>query len=306
MTHLLKNTPQHSTIYSQDILIFTAQGTTLYNKTGVCQYKSIQDLLFARDFAILKDILRGFDHKPLVLMNSKEGCVLIDKMLYSRFGLLIVTIPKLAPEELLGAVATCLDLVNINALSEEEKLYAVSVDRDELNKEQRAFASGIFRLYTSFTEFDEYEDSPDETMSWMREVVQNISDSFNYDFECRIGSFVDVDGYNKLCPASFYLSTIAFLLVAIKYSARKIANITLHYDENGAYCDFNFEVSSKYCDRDIILTSSNIQKFCSFADKNHLILCFEQENDTFSMRTYPWIREPDSADIKRKKKDFIN
>ena len=82
-------------------------------------------------------------------MNSKEGYVLIDKMLYSRFGLLIVTIPKLAPEELFGAVATCRDLVNFNALSEEEKFYAVSVDRDELNNAQRAFASGIFRLYTS-------------------------------------------------------------------------------------------------------------------------------------------------------------
>ena len=306
MTHLLKNRFKYSTIYNQDILIFTTQGTSLYPQTSDSQYKSIQDLLFARDFAILKDILRGFDHSPLVLMNSKEGYVLIDKMLYSRFGLLIVTIPKLAPEELFGAVATCRDLVNFNALSEEEKFYAVSVDRDELNNDQRAFASGIFRLYTSLSEFDEYESSPEETISWMREVAQNISESFNYDIECSIGSFVDVDGHNKLCPASFYLSTIAFLLVASKYSARKNANITFHYDENGVYCDFSFEVSSKYCDRDIILTSSNILKFRSLADKNHLILCFGQENDTFSMRTYPWVREPDSADIKRKQRDFIN
>jgi hypothetical protein len=70
MTHLLKNKFKYSTIYIQDVLIFTAQGTSLYPQTSDSQYKSIQDLLFVRDFAILKDILRGMLTLPSIMMKT--------------------------------------------------------------------------------------------------------------------------------------------------------------------------------------------------------------------------------------------
>ena len=251
-------------------------------------------------------MLRSFNPRPLILMNSRSGYVLIDKTLYPRFGILITIIPKLAPQELMGAIASCLHLVDISALSEEEKSRISLVDCDELNTAQCVFASEILSIYGVLTEFAERSTMPEDILDWSRDMARTISSSFGFEMKCGDLSFPDVDERNRMCSASYYLSILGFLVIARKYSASKVINLKLHFDEYGIRCDFSFEVASEYLECEPIKKLSlRAKNLYGVADRHDLILYYTQENGIFTTIVFPWVVEPDSSDIKKKLRDFI-
>lgn len=299
MTKISQLLEKQSTTYKKDIFVFTASGERLYADARNREYKDIRDLLLPRDLPLLNNILRGFDSHPLIALDSKEGYLLIDKTLYVRFGIITAIIPQLEKRELLEVLALCREVVNLSLLCDEEREIISAASRDELNESQLAFSREILNFYALIASFSEYAVFPEDTLSSMDNLAKILGKTFGCDLECSTATFVDADAHNKLCSASFILSVAGMLLVAAKYSEGKSAKIKLHYDENGAYFDFSFEISAKYVDCDINLVSSNLKKLRRLADVYYLELCFDQQNEVFNMRAYPWVREPDSSDIKR-------
>ena len=94
-------------------------------------------------------------------------------------------------------------------------------------------------------------------------------------------------------------------ILAINYASHRSADIRIRFDELGIYFDAVIDLATDFANLDLKTNAGELENLIARADERIFDHVCKQEGGRFVFRGFPWLRMPDSADLKEKKREFI-
>lgn len=292
-------------LFSEDVYLCTEYGEIL---TGRFKFKrkisNIFEIIKQKDVRFIKSNMSLPGFRPLIFANTCEGIAIFDLSLCLKFGLLIVIFPHFSGEETLALLNT--DLRERITLDDSVKIEAEKYVGYPIGEAALEFKDRLLDVRRS----GEYFTYLIKTNSQADEMMLDVCESLGRFYGCEISVKLDpiYDNFepkNAFCFESFAFSLVSLIFLVRNYSASRNAAMKIHVDEMGFYYDFAFRMAKQYSGERLSAIAPELKHLMSKAE-NRIFNCITyQKDDVFALRAFPWLRTPDSADLKARPEDFI-
>ncbi len=293
------------TVFREDVYLCDHLGEIISSRHGNNpKIPNPLSLLSRDDLHFIKDNMSFPGTRPLMLVDSSAGPIIFDLSLCPRYSLLIGIVPHITKEELLSLYKSG-ELARLN-LSDEMKNLASGTFSSEISTSALEFANRL----SSVHRYTEYAKFILQTNSDVIEEITDIAHSFGTFYGCKINVFYDpitnaMEFANEICFESCSFTLASLLFLARNFSASREADLLLHFDPYGIYFDLSFDIAEQFLKTDLRLEAPELKYFTRRASEMFLVHFYEQRERCFRMRVLPWLRKPDSADLKDIKERFI-
>ena len=292
-------------IFREDVYLCDQLGNVISARCkGNFKTENVLSLITNDDLHFIKENMFFPGVRPLMLVDSALGPIIFDLSLCPRYNLLIAIIPHIGTNELLSLYKSG-ELTRIN-LSNEFKSRISNFSLCEINKEAHEFAERISSVHR-FTEYSKFFLQTNvDTIQEMSEIAH----TFCAFYGCKFDMYFDfisnsIEFVNEICFESHSFSLAMLSLLVRNYSASRRADILFHFDTYGIYYDLSFDIAKQFNKIDLINEAPELKYFQRRANEMFLISFHEQKENHFRIRILPWLRRPDSSDLKEIKENFI-
>ena len=292
-------------IFAEDVYLFTDKGELLTGRYSLKRkIRNAFSLISPEDVRLIKEHMSFPGFRPLVLVDSLEGPMIFDFSLYPKFGLMIGIFPYISREDLL--ILSSNELSRRIILSDAIKGEAQRYVGHTASEGALAFAERVLSVKRSCENYTFILKTNSEVFSSMLDIVESFGSFYGCRFELSFDKICDdFEPKNNFCFESFAFSLISLLFLARNYSAHREAKLKICVDDMGFYYDLGFEMAEQYREQAIIGTAPVLKHLMSKAE-DRMFTCFcIQKNGEFVLRAFPWLRTPDSADLKERRERFI-
>lgn len=300
--NILDNDP---IIFAEDVYLFTDLGEHLTGRYSLeRKIRNIFSMISSEDARLLKSNMSFPGFRPLMLMDSIEGPIVFDFSLYPKFGLLIGILPYISRRDLL--ILSLSELSQRIILSEDMKVEAEQYLECTASDDALDFANRLLAVRRSGEYFSFLLKTNSEVFSAMLDITESFGRFYGCQVELSFDKIYDnFEPKNAFCFESFAFSLVNLLFLSRNYSANRGARVKIRVDEMGFYYDFEFDIAEQYNGKDLSKTAPELKYLMSRAD-DRMFTCFSlQKGNKFILRAFPWLRMPDSADLKERRERFI-
>lgn len=301
-----KSTPiaKMPVVFDESVYLCDASGNVLLSRQGsALKIKNIFGLLPESEKSFLRDNLFFYGLKPLALMDSEVGAMIIDCTLFSKFRTVIAIIPEFSIEELSHLVKNELSYVLKTSPRMKEIVGAIP---NEISTDARGrFVEGLLSTHPTESNMSFFGKDNAEIAVIMSDLAFSLSGFYGAALEISVVGADDFDMANMPCMTSYIFALSACLLAAREYSANRGARLKLVFDEMGVCMELGFKLAEEYRSIELSRSSEGISHLLRSADSRLFICNAYQDEKAFAISAYPWVREPNSSDLKERKPELI-
>lgn len=300
-----KSVEKDPVIFTEDVYLCTKFGEILTGRYAVSRkIKNIFDVLDDSDVRFLRKSMSLPGFTPLAFVGSREGIIIFDLSLCPKFGLMIAIFPHFSREDILGLAAS--DLSYRAMISSNLILDINAYKNFTVSAKAKIFADRMLAVCRSGEYFSFLLKTNSEIFSAMSEIAKSLSVFYGSDLNVTFGKVSDdFELKNEFCFESYAFSIINLIFLARNYSATRNASLKICIDEMGVYFDFVFRIAEQYQNYELYNIAPELKNLSTVA-ADRIFNCFSVQKDgVFAFRGFPWLRLPDSADLKAKEEDFI-
>lgn len=293
-----------SKIYEESVYLCDSSGKVLAcRKSGDSNIKNIFELLYEDEKAFLRENLLFYGLKPLTLVEGKMGPIIIDCSLFSKYRAVVAIIPDFSTEDLAYLVKN--DLSYITRTSPRIKEVFASASCEKSSRPHTRFIENMLSIHRGESYFNFYGKNNAEIAVMMSEVALTLSDFYGAGLEITVVDADDFDTANMPCITSFIFALTTLLLLARRCSAERKARLKLIFDQMGICFEFGFKIAQDYASLDLSRDAEELVNLMRSADSRFFVCHTYQDNVAFALRGYPWMRSPNSSDLKERKTELI-
>ena len=298
---LLENTPE---LHCGDIYLFNSTGKIISSREyGLHSIENIFGVISARDLGVLRAHLQDCYLRPLILIESQIGLMIIDVSLFARHGIMTALVPNFSREEVLAITQKHFaDKMRVPDYLAQEIQGAADV---YLTDEHEDFAKRIHNMHRSAPYYQVHGKTNGELATMMCEVAMAVSDFYG----CR--SIVSIEGVGvyellkKLCVESYIFSLTLCSLASRKYCADRSMTMKICFDSSGICLEMAFILANCLGDFFKLEDTEEITKLKRGLQTNGGLYEINEKGRDVTLKIHPYFLEPDSTDIKKKKIPFI-
>ena len=293
------------TIFAEDVYLCNHLGDVITLRCGTShKISNTLSILTNNDVRFIRENMSFPGTRPLMLVDSSAGPIIFDLSLCPRYSLLIAIVPHIGKDELLSLVKSG-ELARINLSdgikSQLEDFSSVEISHKAMDFAERA--SSLHR-YTEYAKFFL------QTNIDMIDEICEISRTFGMFYGCRVRPHFhsirnDVEFANEICLESYSFAMAMLTFLARNFSATREADMDIYCESCGIYFDFYFDIAEQFSSSELIFNSPELAYFVKRANEMFLTHFYTQNENHFKIRVLPWLRRPDSADLKEIKEKFI-
>lgn len=291
------------TIYSEDVYLLADSGKVLAGRHRSKPPTNIFSLIEKQELRFVYDNMFFAGLHPLLLVESELGPIFIDDSLFGTYRTFIAIVPHFSRIEVLSMVKERLrSRVLPSSKMKEELEHIVGIEFDECHEN---FIKRLLNTHRGPSYYRVHGRTNGEISMLMSEIAYDYSDFCGCELKLNISGIGLYEMKNDLCIDSYIFALTSLLFLARNYSMKRRAKMDVFFNEMGIYFDFGFEVVSEYKRVKLLFESNELRNF-QFRSSNRLFDCdFYQNDRVFAVRCYPWYRNPNSANIKAPRKEFI-
>lgn len=292
------------TVFDESVYLCDASGKVLLSRQGSApKIKNIFELLPESEKSFLRDNLLFYGLKPLALVDSKVGAIIIDCLLFAKYRTAVAIIPDFSIEELSRIVKSDLSYILKMSPSMKEIIGAISNEASIGTRER--FIDGLLSIHPTESYMSFYGKDNAEIAVMMSDLAFSLSGFYGAALEVSVVGANDFDMANMPCMTSYIFALSACLLAAREYSANRAARLKLIFDEMGVCMELGFKLAEEYRSIELSRRSEGISHLLRSADSRLFICNAYQDEKAFVISAYPWVREPNSSDLKERKPELI-
>lgn len=291
-------------IYEENVYLCDSSGKVLASRSsGDVKIRNVFELLPESEKSFLRDNLLFYGIKPLALVDSRLGPILIDCSLFGQFRSVVAIVPRFDKTDL--APLSRNELFMILKLSPRMKeVLSPYFDKDCSDGHAR-FCESLLSIHRGEGYYSFFGKNSAEIAVMMSDLAFAIGDFCGAELEVSVIGADDFDIANMPCMTSFSYALTTLTLLARKYSATRGAKMRLIFDEMGVFFEFGFPLASEYSKIELSREAPELVEFLCSADSRFFICHSYQDDRAFAVRGYPWVREPSSSDLKLPKPELI-
>lgn len=292
-------------VFAEDVYLCNHLGEVITFRRGKShRILNTLSILKNEDVKFIRENMSFPGTRPLMLVESSEGPIIFDLSLCPRYSLLIAIVPYIDKNELLSFVKSG-ELSRIN-LSEEIKRQLDTLSSVQISEKSIDFAERISSLHR----YTEYAKFFLQTNVDMMDEISEISRTFGMFYGCRVRPHFhslrnDIEFANEICLESYSFAMATLTFLARNFSATREADMHIYCEECGIYFDFSFDIAEQFSAQELIFSSPELAYFVKRANEMFLTHFYTQNENHFKIRILPWLRRPDSADLKEIREKFI-
>ena len=291
-------------IFEENVYLCDSSGKVLAcRKGGRADIKNIFNLLAEDEKAFLRENLLFYGLKPLTLVEGSGGPIIIDCSLFPKFRVVTAIIPDFPIEDLAFLVQN--DLSYITRTSPRIKEAFASISCEKSSHSHTRFVENLLSIHRGESYFNFYGKNNAEIAVMMSDMALSLSDFYGAGLEITVVNADDFDTANMPCITSFIFALSTLLLVARKYSTERKARLKLIFDEMGVCFEFGFKIAQDYVSLDLSRDAEELVNLTRSADSRFFVCHTYQDSVAFALRGYPWVKNPNSADLKERKTELI-
>ncbi len=293
------------TVFQEDVYLCNGRGEVITSRAvEVRDLKNLFTIISADDVKFIKKNMSFSGFRPLFVVDSARGPIIVDLSLAAKFRLLIVIFPHFDRAEILGLVKGALSF-RVTA-SESIKRELESLEERELSEDATTFADRVLAVRRA----GEYYSWIFKTNLEAFHEICDIAESFGRFYGCRFSLSYNnvqesIEPRNKFCFESCAFAMVSLAFLARNYSANRGASVDVHLDDMGFYFDVRLDIAEQYDGERLDACAPELKNLMARGYES-MFDCFHMQREgTFIVRALLWLRTPDSADLKEKHTKFI-
>ncbi len=234
--------------------------------------------------------------RPLLFAISDIGPVFIDITLLRSYGLIMLIVPMLLPDE---SLAAAFGRLRREVLPSEKALKLREIFRADMSCEAERFAERLIGAYEGLFSFELSSHTESEAAAFLSERAENYGVFLGCDIKTITKGVLldDISGNVEL--TSFLFALISFAFIGREYSSQRDMRIDIFTDAFGMYFDFGFKLVSDRRKEQLSVASPMVSLFKKTAERKRLICIYYQNEDSFVVRIFPWADYPVGNETKR-------
>ena len=292
-------------LFAEDVYLCNEFGDILTGRFKTQRkIKNIFKIMGTHNVRFIRDNMALPGFRPLIFVDTPEGLAIFDLSLCPKFGLVILIFPDFSREEMLALLST--NLAQRSTISPEIKIEAVNYKGYPIEDKALIFKDRLLEVRRSGEYFTYLLKSNSQVVDTMLDIINSLGRFYGCDIHITLDNIYDnFEPKNSFCFESFAFSLISLIFLARNYSDTRGATIKIHVDEMGFYFDFGFRIAKQYGGEQISNIAPELKHLLKKAEFRIFNCITYQKDGTFILRAFPWLRTPDSADLKERMEDFI-
>ena len=292
-------------VFEEDLYLCNEYGAVLTRRSsGKDIFQNVFSILPTEEVAFIKENMSFAGFRSMILVDSAVGPIFFDLSLSPMFRLLMVIVPHISSEEIFSLARG--ELSERITPSPRMREVFKSLSSAPISDSARAFIDWSMLPYRSSAYCGCLFRTTLDVLGGISELSAAVGRFCGCDIYLSFDELDDdADFKNTFCFESYFFAIVTLSLFARNYSASRGAHIRIRYDELGIYFDVIVGVAEQYRDMDLTSFAKEITNLASRADERMFGNVTLQKKGRFVFRGFPWLRIPDSADLKEKKAKFI-
>ncbi len=290
-------------IFAEDVYLLSDSGNVLSGRHRGEPIKNVFALIDSSGLELIRDNMFFAGLKPLLLVDSTKGPILIDTSFFGTYRTFIAIIPHFSRAEILAIVKEKLNsIVKSNGNLKDELEICCGIDFDISHD---GFAERLLNTHRGIYYYRTHGRTNGELSMLMSEIAFDFSTFCGCDLQINIQGAGLFEMKNDLCIDSYIFALTSLLLLARNYSLSTRAKMDVYFDPMGIYFEFGFEIANEFRRKSLLREAEEAKNF-SFRASSRLFDCDYYQNErAFAVRCYPWFKHPNSSNIKEKRREFI-